>query len=261
MKKLIDISEWPVKDVLDILLANKTGISVKSKSFDKLIWATRKIESYASWYEPRVQLNIDEIESLNLGPRVLKGSNDKKSRTRKHAEVFTPAWLCNYMLNKCDEDWFGYSDVFNVMSEDLHSWVETDKIIFSNKKGKTWKDYVNLRRLEITCGEAPFLVSRYDALTGKVIPISKRIGVLDRKIRVINENTQDLPIDKWFHYVERAFESTYGYEYQGDNLLVGRINLLMTFVEYHQDRWGCDPSEVQLRKIANKIPGCFGWGF
>ena len=44
-------------------------------------------------------------------------------------------------------------------------------------------------RLEISCGEAPYLVSRYDTVTGETIPISQRIGLLDRKLRVISENT------------------------------------------------------------------------
>lgn len=46
------------------------------------------------------------------------------------------------------------------------------------------------KRLEITCGEAPYIVSRYDAATGEIIPIERRIGILDRKLRVVNENTE-----------------------------------------------------------------------
>ena len=41
-------------------------------------------------------------------------------------------------------------------------------------------------RMEITCGEAPYLVSRYDTTTGEPIPIGRRIGLLDRKLCVIN---------------------------------------------------------------------------
>lgn len=48
---------------------------------------------------------------------------------------------------------------------------------------------VDAQRLEISCGEAPYLVSRYDTVTGETIPISQRIGLLDRKLRVISENT------------------------------------------------------------------------
>ena len=41
-----------------------------------------------------------------------------------------------------------------------HLWeTTTDPIIFPD--GKSWKDYVRDTRLEITCGEAPYIVSRY----------------------------------------------------------------------------------------------------
>lgn len=60
-------------------------------------------------------------------------------------------------------------------------------------EGKTWKDYVKSKRLEVACGEAPYLVSRYDATTACPIPISHRVGILDRKFRVIDENTPSEP--------------------------------------------------------------------
>lgn len=110
---------------------------------------------------------------------------------------------------------------------------------------------IDSKRLEITCGEAPYIVSRYDAATGELIEIGKRIGILDRKLRVVNENTDNE--SDWFKWVLRAYQSVYGYEFQGDNLLIARINLLVTFVDYMQDRWGRVPTDTELRKIANVI--------
>lgn len=118
-------------------------------------------------------------------------------------------------------------------------------------EGKDWKDYVDSRRLEITCGEAPYLVSRYDASTGEYIEISKRIGMLDRKLRIVNENTIDE--SEWMKWTIRAFQSVYGYEYQGDNLLIARINLLMSFVDHLDYKWHRRPEKSELRKIANII--------
>lgn len=46
-------------------------------------------------------------------------------------------------------------------------------------------------RLEISCGEAPYLVSRYDSVTGKTIKIKNRIGLLDRKLRIVSENIEE----------------------------------------------------------------------
>ena len=90
--------------------------------------------------------------------------------------------------------------------------------------------YVDAKRLEISCGEAPYLVSRYDTVTGKEITIEQRIGLLDRKLRVVGENTNTE--EEWFKWTKRAYESTYGYEYQGDSLLIARENLLSTLLKY-----------------------------
>ena len=63
--------------------------------------------------------------------------------------------------------------------------------------------YVDERRMEITCGEAPYLVSRYNAATGKIIPLKQRIGLLERKIRVVKENS-DNETD-WLKWSKHAF--------------------------------------------------------
>lgn len=51
----------------------------------------------------------------------------------------------------------------------------------------------------------------------------------------------------------RAFEACYGYDYQGDNVLIARINLLLTFIEYHFERWQKPPGKKTVRTIAHKI--------
>ena len=88
-----------------------------------------------------------------------------------------------------------------------------------------------------------------------MIELKRRIGILDRKLRVVNENTDDET--EWFKWVLRAYQSVYGYEFQGDNLLIARINLLITFVDYMQDRWERIATDVELKKIANII----AWNF
>lgn len=128
-----------------------------------------------------------------IKPRIKKTKEEQQARIRGKAEVFTPSWVCNCQNNLIDDAWFGYSGAFN--TEGDKCWTAT----FSPVKfleGKTWQDYVQENRLEITCGEAPYLVSRYDTVTGKEIPIKSRIGLLDRKLRVIGENVSDK--DEWF---------------------------------------------------------------
>lgn len=243
MEKLIDLKSYPVNVVLNKLLQDK---STKKN----IIFAT---DAYSednpviTETTPITKNLLLKMES-DIKPRVLKRQEQQAMRTRKKAEVFTPSWICNKMNNYCDEEWFGRVGIFNTEIE--HDWiVNTELIPFG--KHSNWKQYVYSTRLEITCGEAPYLVSRYDTVTGELIPIERRIGILDRKLRVVNENTQSE--QEWLKWVKHAYQSVYGYEFQGDNLLIARINLLITFVDYMQDKWNRLPSEDELKTIANII--------
>lgn len=247
MDKLIDMNAYPVRETLNILLQDKT-------TGKNIIWATDTYADNGYGFQDKDHINamtVVGLYSIELQSRTEKAMEEQQVRTRKKAEVFTPVWLCNKMNNYADEQWFGRKDVFNVENEEDHTWkVNTDKIQFDKKR--TWKSYVDSRRLEITCGEAPYLVSRYDATTGELIlPPLRRIGILDRKLRVVNENVSDN--DEWMKWVLRAFQSCYGYEYQGDNLLIARINLIMTFADYYCERMGQDPDQKTLKKFANVI--------
>ena len=185
-----------------------------------------------------------------IAPRTSKSRELQTSRTKNKAEVFTPSWICNEQNNIVDEAWFGRSDVFNCTSD--KSWTSTtEKIEFPNKSSKSWVSYVDEQRMEITCGEAPYLVSRYDATTGKIISLNQRIGLLDRKLRVVKENTNDET--DWLKWSKRAFESIYGFEYQGDSLLLARENLLATYVDYMRDSLNRKPTESELLSIASII--------
>ena len=244
-EKLIDIESNPVESLLDILLQDK---STKKN----IIWATDTYEKYGRGFTDKEQIDRNLLlQHANIiKPRIQKSQEAQAARTRKKAEVFTPAWLCNMMNNYCDQEWFGRKDVFNIENED-HTWTVIEEPIEFPKR-KTWKHYVDSRRLEITCGEAPYLVSRYDVSTGElIVPPKRRIGQLDRKLRIVNENTADF--DEWLKWTIRAFEATYGYEYQGDNLLIARVNLLLTFIDYYRERWEKEPDEKLLGQVANKI--------
>ena len=244
--ELVSFHEYPIKNVLDILLkertTNKNIVFAKNDYIDKDINA-------------KTQITIDLLKKsskIKIEPRVQKSVERQENRTKKNAEVFTPSWICNKMNNHCDSEWFGREDVFN--TEEGQQWrIIESKIVFP--KEKTWKDYVKSKRLEITCGEAPYIVSRYDTSTGKVIPIQDRIGILDRKLRIINEHTKTEKT--WFEWAKKAYQSVYGYEFQGDNLLIARVNLLNTFVEYCKDRWDRTPTDKELRTISDII----SWNF
>ena len=245
-QKLIDITSYPIVALLDKLLEDKT-------TKKNIIWATDAYASFGDGFQDKNQILSSAFimgRSLTIRPRIEKNLEEQQIRTKKKAEVFTPAWLCNQMNNYLDEDWFGNQNTFNVENKDNTWTYNTNKIIFD--KNKSWEDYIKIRCLEITCGEAPFLVSRYDTSTGiLILPPFNRIGLLDRKLRIINENIDNE--EDWIKWTTRAYQNTYGFEYQGDNLLIARINLLLTFIDYYKEKFNKDPKLKLLQKITNII--------
>lgn len=183
-------------------------------------------------------------------PRVKKDKDLQQSRLRDMAEVFTPSWICNSQNNLIDAAWFKNTNVFNIeifYEDGTRGWlVNKNKIIFP--KGKTWKHYVRDTRLEMACGEAPYIVSRYDTTTGEYIPIENRIGILDRKLRVINENVENT--GEWLEAAQIAFKNTYAFEWQGDSLLLAREAMLFTFIENYRLKFGKDPLLTSIKYIA-----------
>lgn len=216
-----------------------------------IVWVTSSYQQYGIEFGPDNQLDPKTVifaRDRFLKPRVQKPQLVKSKRTKSNAEVFTPSWVCNLQNNLIDEAWVDVKYSFNVGR--VGEW-DTSRKPVRFKNNKIWKDYVSDIRLEIACGEAPYLVSRYDAVNGQEIPLEKRIGLLDRKIRIVNENTNSY--QSWSCAVIKAFESTYAYELQGDSLFLARENLLFTYIEYFYDRFQKFPSQKQLIRIANII--------
>lgn len=216
-----------------------------------ICWATDHYieEGYDYYPQEPITRNLVTANKTNLiRPRVTKVVEEQTKRTKEKAEVFTPSWICNEQNNLVDEAWFGKKDVFNISTG--QSWI-TNKEKIQFPSNKDWKKYVDAKRLEISCGEAPYLVSRYDTVSGKEILVEDRIGLLDRKLRIVNENTETE--DEWLFWTRRAYESVYGYEYQGDSLLIARQNLLYTFIENMEYKFSHKPQEQQLRMIARII--------
>ncbi|NCE63520.1 restriction endonuclease [Pseudoflavonifractor sp. 524-17] len=215
----------------DILKLHSMGLLDKlllDKSTGKhIMWATDAYSSLGSRYSRNEEITSELITGPNasvIKTRARKEMEQQSSRTRQRGEVSTPLWVCRKMCDYSDEMW-------------------------DSKAG--WQKYVDARVLEITCGEAPFLVSRYDAETGEAILVPDRIGLLDRKLRAVNENVQTE--EEWLKWAFWAFWATYGYEFQGDNVLIARVNLLMTFEEYLLDRWKRKPTISEYGKLITVI--------
>lgn len=245
---MIDIVEQELENLSEKLL---NELLKDRTTNNNICWGTEHYVELGSAYYPQEAITKGLVIGYNtkvIRPRVVKATDEQTKRTKDKAEVFTPSWVCNDQNNLIDEAWFGRKDVFNIVEN--QTWTATkERITFP--KNKDWTKYVDARRLEISCGEAPYLVSRYDTVTGKEIQIEDRIGLLDRKLRIVNENT--VSEEDWFKWVKRAYESTYGYEYQGDSLLIARENLLYTFIENMRYKFNNEPSEEQLLTIAKII--------
>ena len=230
-------------DILSVLLLDKT-------TKKNIIWATNGYAAQGEGFAFSDEITIEAITGRNrsvLKPRNKKTSEEQDSRSKDKAEIFTPSWICNKQNNLVDAAWFGRNDVFN--REIDYGWITTtEKVAFSDEKGKTWQDYVKARRLEVSCGEAPYLCSRYDTVSGVMLPVKDRIGFLDRKLRVVSENTESEP--DWVFWAKKAVQSTYGYEWQGDNVLLARKNILFTFAEHYYEKFGVAPSDRYLLMVA-----------
>jgi len=209
-------------DLLDILLQDKsTG--------NNILWATDSYEQKGKKYAPLAPITSDLVTGKNgklIQPRSVKSKEEQLLRTRDKAEVFTPLSIVKQMNDACD----------------------TKRITKNN-----WQEYVALLKLEITCGEAPFIVSRYDPVSDKqeLLPLAERVGFLDKKLTVVSKycTTQD----EWLKWAKIAFQSSYGYEWQGDSLLIARENLLYTFIDYYQDKFKETPSTELQKEIAEII--------
>lgn len=249
----VDIKENNIlntdKALLEALLIDR------SRSTDvephNIIWATDNYLHFGDGYSVNDEITIESITGENgliLRPRVNKSKAEQEYRSRDKAEVFTPAWICNSQNNLIDKAWFGTESPFNIETE--NGWITNlDKIAFPEDKG--WTEYVNDTRLEITCGEAPYLASRYNVVTGEEIQVKDRIGIIDRKLRVVSENCEDEKT--WIEWAIKAYKATYGFEWQGDNLLLAREALLYTFIDYFEDKFERKPSKAQTRKVAEII--------
>ena len=247
---MVDIQENYIfhldKKLLTILLKDHS-------SGKNIIWATDNYKSLGYGFQSSDYITVESVTGYNgnvIKPRVEKSKEEKTNRIKQKAEVFTPSWICNKQNNLVDNAWFGKDNVFN--TEKGKDWITTtDTILFPTPTGKTWQDYVLDTRLEITCGEAPYLASRYDTVSGEFITVERRIGLLDRKLRIVSENN-DIEED-WLEWATIAFQNIYGYDWQGDNVLLARENLLFTFIDYYENKFRKLPEIFDIIKIAEVL--------
>lgn len=218
----IDIDENTIlrssPNLFKILLRDRT-------TRKNIIWATKTYELLGKEFGSKESIKITSItgeKSSLIRPRIEKFKYEQLERTKGKAEVFTPLWIVKKQNDIIDQE-------FSRLS------VE---------------EYVSKIWMEITCGEGPYMVSRYDSVTGEIVPIETRVGFVDRKLRRINQEVADEK--KWFEYVKKAYQTSFGYEFQGDSLLIARENLLYTFIDYYLEKFDRHP-DIKLQKEIAKI--------
>jgi type II restriction enzyme len=136
-KSKIDIPEdylLKKSNLLEILLQDKT-------TDENILWATDSYEIMGEMFSSQAPIKIELITSEYgnlIQPRAIKSKEEQQYRTREKAEVFTPLSIVKKMNDACD----------------------TITVTENN-----WQEFVSLLKLEITCGEAPFIATRYDPIS------------------------------------------------------------------------------------------------
>lgn len=205
--------------LLDILLKDyTTGSNIK--------WGTDSYIGYGFFFHNDKEITTDLITGWYDGfirPRADKDKDIQLERQRNKAEVFTPSWVVKLQVDAAFED-----------IKDL-SLVE----------------FIQTKWIEITCGEAPYMVNRYDMNTGSVIPLGKRAGFMDVKFRRLNQEVQTE--EDWVKLALKIYKSSYGYEYQGDSLLLARENLMLTFIDNYFYMFGAFPDNKLILKVSEIV--------
>ena len=221
----IDIKESKLRrsgNLLGILLLDRT-------TRKNIIWATDSYENRGKEFFTRMPIKpelVIGVYHLLIQPRAAKSLAEQRQRTKDKAEVFTPLKIVEHMNKELE--------------------------VAGGPNKNNWQEYVRELKLEITCGEAPFIVSRYNPTAhGALIKIDNRVGFLDRKLKVVSkycDNKKD-----WLVWAKEAFKASYGYEWQGDNVLLARENLLYTFIDYFEAKFTSKPSLKLKEEFAEII--------
>lgn len=207
--------------LLDILLIDRT-------TQKNIIWATDSYERCGKVFSPKKEIQPELVTGMYgnlIQPRAAKSLEEQRQRTKDKAEVFTP----------------------------LKTVERINKVVENHTPDKSnWQEYVRELKLEITCGEGPFIVSRYNPTAhGVLIKIDNRVGFLDRKLKIVSKFCHKE--DEWILWAREAFKASYGYEWQGDNILLSRENLLYTMIDYYEEKFKRQPNIKLQEEFAEII--------
>lgn len=207
------------ESLLSLLLKDHTtGKNIK--------WGTDSYINHGYSFRDDQEIKINLITGWYEGfirPRVDKDIDIQLERQRNRAEVFTPSWVIKLQVDAALED------------------MEKLPLV----------DFIKTKWLEITCGEAPYMVNRYDMETGELKSLKERSGFIDVKFNRLNKKVECE--EEWLKLALEIFKASYGYEYQGDSLLLARENLLLTFIDNYFYMFGAFPKDKLLKEVTEII--------
>lgn len=229
---------------------NDTGVFSRN-----IVWATHDYEDLGIHADQQITLDVLNANPGLITPRTTKARDAQAVRTKERAEIFTPAWLVNFQNDVVDRAWSAghepYDDAIPDASAGIVRPLRPTLPAFNDMSDRAWENYVDRRVLEIACGEAPYLTSRYDATTSEPIAPGGRVGFLDRKLAAIPVSLGDEATT--LHWALRALRATFGFELQGDSLLLARLNLLASFDEATSALLGRSLVADELTEVAHVI--------
>ena len=226
----IDVKENSLRgrgEILDILLRDNTRTN--SRKIHNILWATDSYKNLG--FRATDEILREDITGKNgnlIQSRAAKSREEQISRTKSKAEVFTPLKIVKEMNLEVAR---------NLNLPENHDWT----------------DFVRAKWLEITCGEAPFITSRYNPVANsrKIIEPQNRVGFLDEKLKLVSKNCDDEK--EWLKWAEIALKNCYGYEWSGDNLLIARENVLSSVDDFYKDKFAKNLTTKQLEHFAEIV--------
>lgn len=205
-----DVSEdalHSVPGLLEALLADHADRG--DGKTHNIVWATDDYSVLGHSFADEVRVeDVTGVHGRVIVPRSCKPRSVQDARRRGLGEVMTPLSVVRVQNDLVDAAW-------------------------GRARGDDWQAYVRSPRLELACGEAPYLTSRYDVVSGHYIDVGERPGLLDRKLRAIAAHVGPDDVPQWRQWARLALEATYGFEWQGDSLLLARENVLCSVVEHY----------------------------
>lgn len=111
--------------------------------------------------------------------------------------------------------------------------------------------FLRKKWMEADCAEGFTLATVYAPASGRILPVNERTGFIDIKLNLISRLC-DSP-DAWIILARYAVGSCYGFEVNGDNLFLTRINVLSSILDFFKNKFDSPLNFQEVEEFANII--------